>query len=71
MKEFKQVSLFEKETPKIINKSIGTYLFFDTETTGLPKNWKAPIEDLDNWPRIVQIAWAIYKNGVKIGSYDF
>lgn len=36
------------------------YLFFDTETTGLPKNWKAPLEDLDNWPRIVQMAWLIY-----------
>lgn len=33
------------------------YLFFDTETTGLPKNWKAPVTDVENWPRIVQIAW--------------
>ena len=33
------------------------YLFFDTETTGLPKNWKAPVTDLNNWPRLVQIAW--------------
>lgn len=33
------------------------YLFFDTETTGLPKNWKAPVTDLNNWPRMVQIAW--------------
>jgi DNA polymerase III epsilon subunit-like protein len=32
------------------------YLFFDTETTGFPKNWKAPLTDLDNWPRMVQIA---------------
>ena len=24
--------------------------FFDTETTGLPRNWKAPITDIDNWP---------------------
>ena len=37
------------------------YLFFDTETTGLPKSWKAPLTDLDNWPRLVQIAW-IYCN---------
>lgn len=34
-----------------------TYLIFDTETTGLPKNYKAPITDLNNWPRLVQIAW--------------
>ena len=33
-------------------------MFFDTETTGLPKNPRAPVEDLRNWPRAVQIAWA-------------
>lgn len=33
------------------------YIFFDTETTGLPKNWKAPVTDSQNWPRVVQIAW--------------
>ncbi|MFA5743012.1 MAG: 3'-5' exonuclease [Candidatus Paceibacterota bacterium] len=32
-------------------------LFFDTETTGLPRSWNAPQSDLNNWPRIVQIAW--------------
>jgi DNA polymerase III subunit epsilon len=32
------------------------YLFFDTETNGLPKNWKAPMSDLDNWPRVIQFA---------------
>ena len=26
------------------------YLIFDTETTGLPKKWNAPISDTDNWP---------------------
>jgi len=35
-----------------------TVLFFDTETTGLPKSHKAPVEELDNWPRMVQLAWA-------------
>ena len=34
-------------------------LFFDTETTGLPKNWQAPVSDLNNWPRIVQLAWIL------------
>ena len=33
------------------------YLFFDTETSGLPGNWSAPASDVDNWPRLVQIAW--------------
>jgi DNA polymerase III subunit epsilon len=35
------------------------YLFFDTETTGLPLSWQAPLEDLDNWPRLVQLAWIL------------
>lgn len=35
------------------------YLFFDTETTGLPLRWDAPVEDLDNWPRMIQIAWIL------------
>jgi len=48
------------------------YLFFDTETTGLPKNWKAPVTDLNNWPRLVQLAYLLYdKHGNKIGSGDF
>jgi DNA polymerase III subunit epsilon len=36
------------------------YLIIDCETTGLPKNWKAPVSDLDNWPRVIQLAWALY-----------
>jgi len=36
------------------------YLIFDTETTGLPKNWKAPISDTENWPRCVQLAWQVH-----------
>lgn len=34
-------------------------LFFDTETSGLPKRWDAPISDLANWPRLVQISWIL------------
>ncbi|MCS4101875.1 3'-5' exonuclease [Salinibacter ruber] len=34
------------------------YLFFDTETTGLPPKPKPPVTDTDKWPRVVQIAWA-------------
>jgi DNA polymerase III epsilon subunit-like protein len=47
------------------------YLFFDTETTGLPKNWKAPVTDLNNWPRLVQLAYLYYdKDGSKISGGD-
>ena len=48
------------------------YLFFDTETTGLPKNWKAPLTDLSNWPRLVQLAYLLYdENGNKISGTDY
>ena len=36
------------------------FLFFDTETTGIPRNYNAPVSDLENWPRLVQIGWVIY-----------
>lgn len=36
------------------------YLIFDTETTGLPRNWNAPVTDSDNWPRCIQIAWQLH-----------
>jgi DNA polymerase-3 subunit alpha len=36
------------------------YLIFDTETTGLPKRWDAPITDSANWPRCIQIAWQLH-----------
>lgn len=43
------------------------YLFFDTETTGLPGNWRGPVTDLANWPRLVQLAYVIYDdNEVKL-----
>ncbi len=48
------------------------YLIFDTETTGLPKRWDAPITDTDNWPRCIQIAWQLHDAmGNLIESQDF
>ena len=44
------------------------YLIFDTETTGLPKRWDAPLNDLDNWPRCVQVAWQIHDNKSELVS---
>lgn len=46
------------------------YLIFDTETTGLPKNWKAPITDTDNWPRCIQIAWQLHDELGKVIEHD-
>lgn len=48
------------------------YLIFDTETTGLPRNFNAPITDTDNWPRAVQIAWQLHDElGELIEAKDF
>lgn len=47
------------------------YLFFDTETTGLPRNRNAPVSDLNNWPRLVQIVWQQYDDSEEqISSHD-
>ncbi len=46
------------------------FLVFDTETTGLPKRWNAPISDLENWPRCVQIAWQLHDFDGKLIEYD-
>ena len=47
-------------------------LFFDTETTGLPKSDTASYNDIDNWPRLVQLAWIICDENKKIiSSGDF
>jgi DNA polymerase-3 subunit alpha len=48
------------------------YLIFDTETTGLPKKYTAPISDTDNWPRCVQIAWQLHDEmGKLLEHHDF
>ncbi len=47
------------------------YLFFDTETNGLPSDWKVPVTDLSSWPRLVQIAWILFdKMGNEIERND-
>ena len=38
------------------------YLFFDTETTGTPLDFKAPSSNTTNWPRLVQLAWILSDN---------
>lgn len=48
------------------------YIIFDTETTGLPKRWDAPITDTDNWPRCIQLAWQIHDEmGNLVEHHDF
>ncbi len=46
-------------------------LFIDTETSGLPKDWRLGYDAKDNWPFLVQIAWEIYtKEGVFVKAVD-
>lgn len=66
-----QASLFGQPKPKPIGDFPGAYLFFDTETTGLPRNWMAPVTDLANWPRLVQIAWVYYKDGFEQDAKEY
>lgn len=48
------------------------FLIFDTETTGLPRDWNAPLTDLDNWPRAIQIAWQLHDElGNLVEAKDF
>ena len=48
------------------------FLIFDTETTGLPLNWNAPLTDNNNWPRCIQIAWQLHdKDGGCISHEDY
>ena len=48
------------------------YLIFDTETTGIPHNKTAPISEVDNWPRVVQLAWQLHNNeGKLITQHNF
>lgn len=42
------------------------YLVFDTETTGLPKDFNAPVSNSENWPRCVQLAWQLHDDMGKL-----
>ncbi len=42
----------------------GRVVIFDTETNGLPLNWKRDgINEPNNWPDLVSICWMVYDNG--------
>ncbi len=48
------------------------YLIFDTETTGLPRDYNAPMSDVDNWPRLVQLAWQLHDaTGKLISNHNY
>ena len=59
------ISLIEENASKFIKKS-DLFFFFDTETTGLPADYNAPISNTDNWPHIIQIAWVVMDESNKV-----
>lgn len=44
------------------------FLFFDTETTGLPSDYNAPIYNTHNWPRLIQISWILTEEDANVVS---
>jgi len=40
-------------------------LAFDTETTGLPSSYNAPLTDLSKWPYIVQLSFIVFDTASK------
>jgi len=47
-------------------------LFFDTETTGLPQFYNAPITQVNNWPRLVQLAFIeYYEDGTLASNHNY
>lgn len=47
-------------------------LFFDTETTGLPQFYNAPITQVNNWPRLVQLAFIeYYEDGSLAAKHNY
>jgi len=44
------------------------YLFFDTSANGVPKDWKAPINNPFNWPRMIHLSWLVYNKDRELTS---
>lgn len=60
--QFKEAGNFViTKKPDDVSKSriFPYYLFFDTETTGLPIDYSLPSSCTSNWPRLVQLSWIV------------
>jgi len=42
------------------------HLIYDTETNGLPIDYKAHVHDVDNWPRCAQLAWSVLNDDLEV-----
>ena len=66
--EFKEDNFFEVENDRIELLDFWKVSFFDTETTGLPKSYSAPVTDVENWPRMVELAFSSTEIHFKTGE---
>lgn len=48
-----------------------TYLIFDTETVGTPKDYKTGPSADNNWPKMVQLAWSLQRDGKELSRGNF
>lgn len=55
----KHIKTFDDKINIRCNVQKQKYIFFDTETTGVPRNYNAPACDTRNWPRLVQLGWVL------------
>ncbi len=46
------------------------YLIFDSSANGKPKSYKAPLDDLFNWPRLIHLSWIVLDADLK-PKHDF
>lgn len=48
------------------------YLIFDATGVGKPKNYKAPVDDIYNWPRVIHLSWIVLDENLKpIQDFDW
>ena len=45
-------------------------MIFDIETLGLPLKWDAPVNDINNWPDTLEIAWQLYNDKRELISQE-
>lgn len=57
--KIEELKMLLEEGPEESETGIGKYLFIDCETTGLIKYKDSRIEDFNDFPRVVQLAWLL------------
>lgn len=54
-------AVFCSPIPTLATRAVRDYLLFvDTETSGIPRDWRKPYSSRESWPHIAQLAWVVY-----------